>query len=892
MGMRKLKEIITDHERDIQERLYVAMTLVAIIAMAIIFVIAMILGESLLDLLLLGVGFVVMLIIVGLSFAFNRVKVGIKVIGMIIILVVLPAAFLTGGAIYGGAPLWFLYTIVFISMLLKGLIRIIYFAIDIASASFSYYIAYTHPDIVTVHEGEMAYKDSLISLLVVGGMMALLIIFTIKLYENEAKYSKKQREEIEELRKSQSRFFSNMSHEIRTPINTIIGLNEIILREENLPEEVRSDSLNIKNAGENLLGLVNDILDISKVESGRMEINCVKYRLEDLLSEVVGMLWVSAKEKNLEFNVDVDPNIPSEFYGDEMKIRQILINVLSNAIKYTKEGSVTLFIQHRMTDEENAVVTYSVVDTGIGIKKESMPYLFTAFKRVDDTKNRYIEGTGLGLSIVKQFVELMGGDIKVNSIYLEGSTFIIDIPQRVESDKKYVPDEGRTNEGGMVPVRYTQSFEAPNAKILVVDDIRSNILVVKKMLKPTKVLVDSAKSGKEALEKTMEKKYDLIFMDHMMPEMDGIECLHEIREQSGGKCKKTSIVVLTANASSEGRKLYASEGFDGYLVKPVSSNLLEAEVLKHLPAELVNVIKKSSEEGTSDVAGHGYKERIPAVITADSVCDLPQELVTRKNINMIPYHIITEEGDFLDGVEMSQSALLEYMRSGKELRSLAPKVSEYENFFASLLKSANNVIHISAMSSIGRGYENACEAAAAFENVTVIDSGQFSSGIGLLALIASSMLNGGATTEEIKTGLTDLKSGIHSGFMPCDTEGLVKSGYMKKSLGNIFDAFGIHTVVEPKNGRLGLRKFYFGQSRNTRRKYVSKTVRRIRKYGGEMVFITYVDVDERELFEIRDEIKKKTSLEDVVIQRASAAIAVKSGLNTIGFMWYANPKTK
>ena len=772
MLFNRFKSVINDHERDIQERLYVAMTLVAVVAMAIIFVIGLILGESKLDLVILGVGFLVLPLIAGLSLKFNRIRLGINIIGLLIILIVLPSAFLTGGSIYGGAPLWFLFTILFISMLLKGKERIIYYILDAAMASISYYVAYTHPELVAVHDDDVAYKDSFISLIVVGTMTALLVVFSIKLYESKNRQTKKQSEEIEELRKSQSRFFSNMSHEIRTPINTIIGLNEIILREEGLPEEVRNDSLNIKNAGENLLGLINDILDISKVESGRMEINCVKYRMEDLLSEIVGMLWVGAKEKNLEFNVDVDPELPSEFYGDEIKIRQILINVLTNAIKYTKEGSVTLFIQHRMTDENNATVTFTVVDTGIGIKKESLPYLFTAFKRVDETKNRYIEGTGLGLSIVKQFVELMGGDIKVNSIYLQGSTFIIDIPQRVESEKKFVAGEIGRDESRMTPVRYTQSFEAPNARVLVVDDIRSNILVVKKMLKPTKVIVDSAKSGKEALEKTLEKKYDLIFMDHMMPEMDGIECLHEIREQRGGKCKKTSIVVLTANVSGEGRKLYASEGFDGYLAKPVSSNLLEAEVLKHIPTELVNIIKKSSGEGTDSEPEHGYKERIPIVITADSVCDLPQDFVTRRNINVIPYHILTEEGDFLDGVEMSQSSLLEYMKNGKKLQSLAPAVPEYEEFFAGLLKKANNIIHISAMYSIGRGYENACEAATAFENVTVIDSGQFSSGIGVLAMVGSRMLNEGATVEEIKNGLLDAKNYIHSGFMPNDSEGL------------------------------------------------------------------------------------------------------------------------
>ena len=317
-------------------------------------------------------------------------------------------------------------------------------------------------------------------------VMGLIMSYTRFRLNEQLVTAEKQRKEIYMLNKSQNSFFSNMSHEIRTPINTIIGLNEMILRED-VSDEVIEDSINIKAAGKLLLNLINDILDMSKFQSGSMHLLIEPYHTGDMLSDIVGMLWIRAKDKKLDFNIDVSPDIPSELVGDEVRIKQVLINVINNAIKYTKEGSVSLTVQCERREDKTCNMIYTVSDTGIGIKSEDIPYLFSAFKRVDETVTKHIEGTGLGLSIVKQLVDLMGGKITVNSVYKKGSTFIIEIPQRIEREgtvgKHDFAKIGKTNKG----TAYTPKFEAPEARILVVDDNEANLMVASKLLRDTKV---------------------------------------------------------------------------------------------------------------------------------------------------------------------------------------------------------------------------------------------------------------------------------------------------------------------------------------------------------------------------------------------------------------------
>ena len=723
-------------------------------------------------------------------------------------------------------------------------------------------------------------------------MVISVILSIIVMYVKYSTYarileSNRQKDEIEKLNAAQNRFFSSMSHEIRTPINTIIGLNEMILR-ENVSDEINEDAANIRSAGNMLLHLINDILDMSKLDSGQMELTPVSYRTGDMLSDIVGMLWIRAKDKGLEFKIDVAPDLPGELFGDEVRVKQILINVLNNAIKYTKEGSVTLNIQCRKEEGNNATVIYSVSDTGMGIKKESIPYLFTAFKRVDETKNRYIEGTGLGLSIVKQLVDIMGGKITVNSVYTKGTTFIIEIPQRVVSGSTVGAIDLSKRNSIMNMESYHQSFEAPQANVLVVDDTETNLMVVEKLLRDTKVNVVTATSAKAALEKTAQSQFHVIFMDHLMPEIDGIECLHMIRDQKGGLCKESKIVALTANAGGDTKALYAREGFDGYLVKPVSGESLENELRRLLPDELVTVTTTGGEiveESTLWIKDHKTKAEV--VITTESVADIPQELLDRYHIKVIPHMVSTEAGIFQDGLEIDTTGLLSYMEDGdNNIKTMAPDVSFHESFFAKQLEYANNVIHIAISSMMEKsGYQAAAEAGKSFDNVFVIDSGHLSSGQGLLVLEAARLAQEGYGAEEIVEKVLACKGRVHTSFVVDSMNYLARAGQIGKRTADIVNALTIHPVLAMKKGKLSLGGFYFGNRSGAWRKYVSSSLNTINKIDSRMLFVTYVGLTNREKEEIAAEIARKVKFEKIYFQQASPAVAVNCGPGTFGLLF-------
>ena len=295
------------------------------------------------------------------------------------------------------------------------------------------------------------------------------------------------------------------------------------------------------------------------------------------------MIQLQAKAKGLEFDVDMDPDMPTVLCGDEIRIRQIIVNLLNNAVKYTESGSVKLDIRTKDTTDEETVLVIIVSDTGIGIKEEVIPVLFDAFTRMDQDKNRKIEGTGLGLSIVKQLVDLMGGKISVDSVYGSGTTFTVEIVQKV-SDPNRIGNINMIDRASKTNM-YKSLFTAPDARILIVDDIKMNLTVEKKLLRETKIKIDTATSGKEALELTRTNRYDVILMDHLMPEMDGVECLARIRSQEQGACRDVPVVVLTANAEGQNQEIYAHAGFNGRLVKPISGRMLEEALIRFIPTE-------------------------------------------------------------------------------------------------------------------------------------------------------------------------------------------------------------------------------------------------------------------------------------------------------------------
>ncbi len=387
--------------------------------------------------------------------------------------------------------------------------------------------------------------------------------------------------EAETANQAKSKFLARMSHEIRTPINAIFGMNEMILRESKEPA-IRKYASDAKDSSEILLSIINEILDSSKIESGMMELVPVNYKLGSLLNDIYNMMNVRAKEKKLELIFDIDPGMPKQYYGDDKRIRQILINLLNNAIKYTNRGKVTLKITCDV-EGEIATLHFAVEDTGIGIKQEDIGKLYEEFKRIDSGRNRNVEGTGLGMSIVQQFLKMMNSELHIESEYEKGSVFSFDIEQKIV-DKKPLGDFHKRYIQS-VDTEFKTSFIAPEAKVLVVDDVEMNRTVFKALLKKTRMQILEAGGGKECLDMLKEQKVDIVFLDHMMPEMDGIETKHRIKELQ--LCEGVPIIMLTANALAEDREMYLQEGFDDFLSKPILVNKLDEMMLKYLPKTLI-----------------------------------------------------------------------------------------------------------------------------------------------------------------------------------------------------------------------------------------------------------------------------------------------------------------
>ena len=423
------------------------------------------------------------------------------------------------------------------------------------------------------------------------------------------------KEEADQANQAKTIFLSNMSHEIRTPINAIIGMNEIISRQTETPE-IMEYSQNIQFASKTLLSIINDILDLSKIESGKMELTENQYDLKQLLCDCYVMLSSKSTDKGLDLIVENNETLPSILYGDELRIRQIIVNLLSNAVKYTNKGSITLRFDGQITEDKQLELKVSVTDTGIGIKKENIDKLFDIFQRVDLKKNKAIEGTGLGLPITRQLVELMNGTISIQSEYGVGSCFTVQLPQKIVDSNPMGAFYSEQLNKRNTNTHYKQLFEAPNASILVVDDVDMNLTVMKCLLKATKLQIDTAKSGKECLQKVKEKQYDIIFMDHMMPEMDGIETFHHIKEMKDCKNSNTPVIALTANAISGMKEMYFQEGFTDYLSKPVDGSSLERMILNYLPEEKCCLAEKNEDKTKENVTlTEQLKQILPEIDT-------------------------------------------------------------------------------------------------------------------------------------------------------------------------------------------------------------------------------------------------------------------------------------
>ena len=545
---------------------------------------------------------------------------------------------------------------------------------------------------------------------------AVAIIFIVNFGEKVAENNtlREARRIAEHSNEAKSEFLANMSHEIRTPINAVLGMNEMILREslearDRLPAEretigrkfadICEYAGNIESAGNNLLSIINDILDVSKIEAGRLEIVEADYHLSIVLNDVSNMIALKAKEKGLDFRIDVDRTLPDGLNGDEVRVRQILTNVLNNAVKYTREGSVLLAVRGEsdapIAEGERIRLKITVKDTGIGIRGEDIGRLFQKFERADLQINSTVEGTGLGLAITQSLLDMMGGDIEVESVYGEGSTFVITLPQKVVSLEPVGDIDGRFRNHQRKTEIYRASFHAPDARILIVDDTRVNLTVAVSLLKSTEIGIDTAMSGADALTLCETIHYDLILMDQRMPEMDGTEAMHWIHAQRSGANRETPCICLTADAVGGARERYLAEGFVDYLAKPIDSRALEQMLMKRLPADKVTVARWE-EPAAPDGKGNGMEADYEALQAAG--VDPQLGLQYCQNDGTIYRAMLVE---YALGESEKARALRQY-RDGQDWKNYA--------VVAHALKSASRLIGATALSDAAARLEAAADA--------------------------------------------------------------------------------------------------------------------------------------------------------------------------------------
>lgn len=828
------------------------------------------------------------------AFKYGKYEIAAMVLGFIIIIVLFPFMFIVNDGINSGCTIWLALGLWYIFIMFRGKKLIAFLAMAIASYGTVYLTTYFHPELlVPMSSRKSVYIDSFFSLMVVSFIGGLTFQIHVKIFEKEHELNLKQKEELKKSSESKDIFFANMSHEIRTPINAVMGLNELILRYSN-QDEILECARDIQVASNMLLNQVNDILDLSQMEVNRMTIIPVNYQIKEVIRDLVELVRVQADKKNLELYVDVDKNLPSVLFGDEKRIKQILLNILDNAVKYTEEGSVTLSVIGEEYTDGSVTLKIKVADTGIGIRKENLEGIYDAFNRFDEAKNKRILGTGLGLAITKQLVDMMEGEILVDSIYRKGTIFTISLAQKiVDADPVgEIEYQGKIVE---TKTKYKPLFEAPEARILIVDDSNMNRMVATRLLGSTKVSIDTASSGEECLEMTKQKYYHVILLDYLMPRMGGLETLRAIRGQENGLCRDSAVISLTGNAVSGARQVYMEQGFDGYVEKPIQGRLLENEVLHFIPEEIIEYREDESvsSEVVEPMQRLSRRKRKKIYITTDCTCDIPQDLLDKYDIKLMYLYIKTPHGRFADTREIDSDSIAQYLSLEKcDAHGDKVSVQEFEEFFAEALTQAEEVIHISLSSKVGRSHGVAVEAAKGFGHVRVIDSGQISCGHGLVVLYAAKLAAEGRSIGEVCAELDKMKNHVHTSFIMPNADIFYQNGRTSAIVAKVCRIFQFHPYGGFKQKKAVLYALFMGTLPKAWKQGIRVAFSNRKKINTDIVFICHVGCSVKQQEWIKKEIAKYVSFDKIIVQKASFTTACSVGMGTIGFAYYSVPRER